>query len=253
MYETDLLTLKEIAETYNVSASAIAKILKGQNINIKNGNNRVANRYVNSDYFNTDTEGAAYFYGLMLADGCMTGRGSRLSIELKASDRGILDTMRDELNITNPVATIINSKKNSSSLSFTVDGIYRSFVELSYTSQKSTKEVAPERFINSRHFWRGMIDGDGSISKIGCKGSKVYLCGSKKICEQFLSYCKSVNPSISTSVVLMKGSLYRVNITGIKAATILNELYSNAEFKLERKFTNAEGVINKYPEVRHVF
>ena len=255
MYVEQMLTLEEIANRFSMSASGIAKILKSQGVVIENGNTRIANRYAVSDYFERNTEGSAYFYGLMLADGCMTGRGKRLVIELQSDDAPILETMRSELNLPNPVShtTRKNDLTKASQLSFTVDGIYESFTKLGYTAKKSTFEFAPDRFLSNRHFWRGLIDGDGSISKTESKNRRVYLCGSKKLCDQFLTYCQSVNPSINTSTALMKGNLYRVSITGVKAATVLNELYSNSNFKLDRKAYNAERLIEKYPEVRHVF
>jgi DNA-binding transcriptional regulator WhiA len=255
MYVEQKLTLREIAKTFNVSDACVAKIFKQQGVKIENGSNRVANRHVVVDYFEKDTEGAAYFYGLMLADGCMTGRGKRLTIDIQSDDSHILETMKNEINLPNPVAYQIRTStlNKSCQLSFTVDGIYKSFINLGYTTRKSTKEFAPERFLNNRHFWRGLIDGDGSISKPENKNRRVYLCGSKELCDQFLSYCQSINPSIDTRTVLMKGELYRLSITGIKAATILNELYSNSTLFLNRKSENAEKLIEKYPEVKHVF
>lgn len=255
LYETKKKTLEEISEVYSVSPSLVARILKKQDVKIENGNTRLANRYVKSNYFEIGSEGAAYFYGLMLADGCMTGRDKRLVIELQSDDSHILDTMKSELNLPNPVSHTVRKidSTKASQLAFTVDGIYESFTKLGYTTKKSTLEFAPERFLYNRHFWRGMVDGDGSISKVESKNRRVYLCGSKELCDQFLIYCQSVNPSISTQTALMKGNLYRLSITGIKAATVLNELYSDSTFKLYRKAYNAERLIEKYPEVRHVF
>lgn len=228
----------------------VAKVLRKAGVTIQCGNTRLAEQGVIQDYFEKDTEGSAYFYGLLLADGCISDSG-KVTIAFETGDAHIIQNLIDEIRLNSKVS--YSARKDGSGYCqtcFTVKAISDSLTKLGMEPRKSTKEVAPERFLNNRHFWRGLIDGDGHIGK---KATRLYLCGSQTICDQFLEYCKSINPSINTQVVHMKGGLFRTTISGIKAATVLNELYSDCSFKLERKYLVAESTLLRYPEVRHVF
>lgn len=249
IYESGM-NLNSIADRYNVSREAIAKILRKLSVKIQHGHTRKAESGVVLDYFEKDTEGAAYFYGLLLADGCISDRG-KVSIALKTEDSYILQNLKTELKLNSEVRNTMRKDCDKySQLCFTIESISNSLRSLGMEPRKSTKEIAPERFTNNRHFWRGLVDGDGSV---GTTTSRVYLCGSQTLCTQFLEYCKSINPAINTKVTLMKGNLYRTTLAGVKAATILNELYSDCEFKLIRKYEIAEETLSRYPEVRYVF
>lgn len=243
--------LTEISSRYHVSRECVAKNLRKAGVNIRHGLARKAEKGVILDYFENKSEGSSYFYGLLLADGTISDSG-KVNLQLESSDAHIIESLKSELNLNSNVNNFISKDGwKSSSLCFTVKAISESLQNLGLTPRKSTKEFAPDSMSNDKHFWRGVIDGDGSIGKTD--RPKVYLCGSEILCNQFLQYCQSINPSITTKTVLMKGGLYRVTITGIKAATILNELYSNSTFKLERKNQRVLAILDKYPEVRHVF
>lgn len=248
---SDGMTMVGIANHFGLPGyETIAKVIRKAGLTIQCGNTRLAEQGVVQDYFEKDSEGAAYFYGFLLADGCISDRG-KVTIALESGDSYILQKLIDELKLNSKVSfTMRKDCTKYCQTGFTVKSISDSLLKLGMEPRKSTKEIAPDRFINNRHFWRGLVDGDGSIGK---DVSKIYLCGSETICNQFLEYCKSINPSINTKVVLMKGSLYRTTITGVKAATILNELYSDCDFKLTRKSEKAENILLRYPEVRHVF
>lgn len=249
LYECGMI-LSDIGKKYDVTRESIAKNLRKQGVVIQHGSSRKVSVGVNEQYFESDSEGSAYFYGLLLADGCISDLG-KVNIALESSDSYILDSFKEELNLSSTVRHATNKAGSKfSQFCFTNKTISNSLTNLGMLPRKSTKEVAPEKFTENRHFWRGVVDGDGHVGK---KTTRLYLCGSVTICTQFLEYCKSINPSINTQVARMKGDLFRTTISGIKAATILNELYSNCTFKLERKASLAENTLMRYPEVRHVF
>lgn len=240
-------TMKSIAAILGgVSAESVAKTIKKFGIVPENGNTRRANFGAVQDYFENDSEGAAYFAGLLLADGNISTKG-KISIGLQSNDRHILESMKDELGLPTNISDFVRKTgEKSSTLSFNVIGISESLFKLGMFPNKSLKEIAPVRFIENRHFWRGMIDGDGSVGIQTNKSARVYLCGSKEVCSQFLDYCKKIVPEINTEVKVSKGDLHRVSVSGIKAAKVLRVLYGDSEFFLNRKLKKAQEVFEMY-------
>lgn len=51
----------------------------------------------------------------------------------------------------------------------------------------------------NRHFWRGVLEGDGYLSKLG-SCTKMQICGSETLCNQWFSYCKSVVPDMHMTI-----------------------------------------------------
>lgn len=240
------MTLKEIASEYSVSRETIAKIIRKTGVHIVHGSKRLAERGVTTDFFNKDTEEAAYFFGLLLADGNISDRG-KVSIALQSDDAYILQRLVVELNLNSKVRHEVRpTGEKYSQLCFTVKAVSDCLLELGMNPRKSLTEVAPEKFLNNRNFWRGMVDGDGSVQMNKNTSPKVYLCGGFEMCNQFLNYCKLIDPNIDTKVSLSKGSLYRVTICGTKAANILKELYLDSNFHLNRKRDKALSILDKY-------
>ena len=244
LYETGS-TLKAIADHYSVSRECIANNLRIQGIVLQNGSSRRASKGVDLDFFNRESEEAAYYFGLLLSDGNISDRG-KVTIGLQSKDRAILESLVSAAKLNSHVKDVSRSNTDFESvqLCFTVKSLSASLSLLGLTPRKSLKEKAPDRFLFNRHFWRGMVDGDGSIASPN--KARVYLCGGKEICEQFLAYCKVINPTIDTQPALSAGGVWRTSITGSKAASILSELYCESNFKLERKFERAKAILLKY-------
>ena len=84
-----------------------------------------------------------------------------------------------------------------------------------------------------RHYWRGVIDGDGHISKIG-DGIRLY--GSYWMCEGFrnfmikwFGYYHKINRTHKES------KIFQVSTSGIEANKVISFLYSNSTIFLDRK------------------
>lgn len=245
MYETGS-TLKEICTLFEVSRESIAKILRKNSVIIQNGNTRIAERGVKADFFEQDNEQAAYFYGFLLADGNIADSG-KVSICLQSDDSHILESFKSELNLSSAVRhNVRKTGERYSQLCFTNKRIAESLNNLGMFPRKSLSEKAPEKYLNNKHFWRGVIDGDGSISDVPKSTARFYLCGSKEMCKQFLEYCKTIEPSLKCNVNLSAGELYRVTFSGVKASKLLQELYSDCQFSLLRKQDRANKIIGKY-------
>ena len=70
-YLTEKYSSRELGEKYSLSKTTVLKILKRNNIEIKN--KRLVNTELKKDYFKViDTEYKAYFLGFIFADGCVS-------------------------------------------------------------------------------------------------------------------------------------------------------------------------------------
>src|SRR5665213_2464329 len=126
----------------------------------------------NEDVFKRPlSDGAEYWLGLIVTDGCITNRVLRIS--LSGEDQEHIRSLKDFLGggglsvvKANPNAKIMGktvNKKESLYLSVCNQPIVRDLTNLGITSRKSlTVALCPE-FVRSANVWRVVFDGNGTI------------------------------------------------------------------------------------------
>src|ERR1700733_1472510 len=101
--------------------------------------------------------------------------------------------------------------------------------------------IAPE-LTTSRHFWRGVVDGDGSIFILKTGYSSINLVGSQRLLEAFLPFLTERNLSGRMTIRPHK-SIHGFSTAGYLADLIIDELYRNATTALDRKAAAAAPII----------
>lgn len=237
------ITLEEISLEYNVSVWSVRNILKTFGVKTLSKQERKTILGVgnNFEYFRQlDREGPAYFYGLLLSDGNLYK--NNIQIGLQRDDRYILEQLKEELNLldcnVNDSELLVKKTGNVSkvsSLRFMDSRIVESLKDLGFAERKSGKEVLPQELKDNRHFWRGVVDGDGFVSTAFNKLS-TGIIGSKEICEGFLDFCKTHAPNVRAKVRKHKSSdIYLFVVSSGIARSVLDVLYEDSEFFLTRK------------------
>ena len=100
--------------------------------------------------------------------------------------------------------------------------------------------------MKTKDFLRGVIDGDGYIRKKGYEisittGSEIFA---EQLKNSFINLF-NIEPKIYKNSKNRKNTIYNVTILGKeKVKFVLNELYTNADTYLERKYLNAVLVSN---------
>lgn len=230
--------LTSIAKRFETSHTTVASVLRTQGIQFQVQNGLTRFHTYDSRYFQIiDAEEKAYWLGFLTADGCITaGRtkisSQRLTIHLGIRDYDHLMKFKQALQATQIVS------RNEHSCSFT---IYNSelVADLAIhgivprkTLHTSPARVAPEL---ERHYWRGVIDGDGHISK---DGKSLTLVGDYEVVVGFqtfvLTHCPRVKASIFRDL-----NIYTFKVTGTSACKMLEILYGGATVYLERKYERA--------------
>lgn len=239
-----------IAEDLGVGVQAITNRLKDSGVEVINSHVRFLYKDVDENYFSRKDEWSAYTYGLLLSDGCL--HKENVSITLQETDTHILTSIAEKMGIhSRPKLSFRKSganyeTKGVGSISFRHPKLISDLKELGMEERKSTREVAPECFAFDRHFWRGMVDGDGWLTVGKHRGPALGLCGSETICNQFLEFCKTIAGDIKAKVLRRKGNLFAIVLTKNKCLPIARHLYQDAQICLPRKY-------NKYLEFEKFF
>lgn len=190
--------------------------------------------------FAKKTNEALYWVGFLMADGSIIKGGRGISLGLGILDKEQVDKFRNFVNASsktyiykNAASAIIHSKRIAQDLS-----------RYGVVERKSKIAKASNDVCGSRDFWRGVIDGDGSIGTYAT-GDRISLTGSKFLCSQFLEFVQKYDIAIKAHVsnYIHNGS-YEAVINGAAAKAAIKLLYENAKFYLERKMQSAQLIIN---------
>lgn len=198
----------------------------------------------------------AYFYGLLITDGCLTKEGY-IRLVLKSSDSDIIHAFKDYVGTNSKVkdrnvaAEKGGEKKYGVSIfSFKDSLIKERLIILGFESNKSCNEKLPTfDWLNSHHFWRGVIDGDGTVKDNGGICGTISLCGGKELLEGFQNYAEITCGVVARDRVKrdfkIKADFYRVAYHGEDADKILRKLYLDSTLFIDRKKDRAIKIIEK--------
>lgn len=257
MYENGKGT-HSIAKEFGVSADTVHRTLKKNGVTMRPiGHYR---KYpVNHRFFSTiDTEEKAYWLGFLMADGCVTG--NEVKIALAEKDASHLRKFGEAIGSSAPVKIFERTFKMPQGTQHT--GRYAS---INVSSRPMLKDLArvgvvprksliakawqgPENLM--RHFWRGVIDGDGCVEKrkrndrmMGGFEWGVGLVGSEDIVSSFANWCRPICGTRSN--IRKVGNIWQFRVGGFHAPRkIIKELYGGCTVALDRKHEIAVELIN---------
>ena len=227
-----------IGKRYGTSHQVIQSLLAKQGVLLRSNADANRRQTYDAHYFQfIDTEEKAYWLGFLTADGCITpgkkpGQSMRLSLHLALQDYEHLVKLKSALQASQTIST------SERSCSFTIfsSEIAADLVQHGILPKKtfSTKpaQVAPEL---ARHYWRGVIDGDGYISK---DRKQLTLIGDYEVVSGFQAFVLAHCPKVKASI-FRNENIYTFKVTGTAAMQVLEVLYEGATVCLERKYERA--------------
>jgi hypothetical protein len=209
----------------------------------------------NNDIFkNTDNEEDAYWIGFLMADGCVSKNGNTITIGLQSSDRRHLEKFKAFVESSNKIRDCSRVGENkdgkivyySSRFSFNSEDVKKTLSLHGVVPQKSIIARPSDEIVKNKHFWRGMIDGDGSLfTKYYKENNKKYvrldLCGSNCVVSSFISYIKRT--LYISANIYPNGRVFHVRFAGIRAKKIIEHLYKDSTIYLDRKKLLADQYI----------
>jgi DNA invertase Pin-like site-specific DNA recombinase len=203
-------------------------------------------KHLNHEAFDIVNDDTAYWIGFLFADGSVIQqqKGAPLvQLRLSEIDRGQLENFRQFLDSTHAISTSppgnFGGYRSRASVRYVVSSrrLGQRLLELG----RYEGPIAPE-LVTSRHFWRGVVDGDGSIYTLKTGYYGIGLVGSQRLLDAFLGFLRERNLSGRMTVSPHK-SIHGVSTAGHLAELIIDELYRNAATALARKAAAAGPII----------
>ena len=242
----------KLANDFGVDEGTVLHILNNSGVTITDANDKIYyHSNFNHDAFEDMTnEHALYFYGLLLADGCLSknksGNYNRVEITLKEEDKYMLQNLLDYLGSDNSIRKITRFDKRTNktyyanSVNFNDTNIVDRLISYGFSARKSLNEkVPPKHIASSRHFWRGMVDGDGCLSK-DATSFTLSLVGSEDINKAFNEFVESNIDVITKRKIVRQGDIFNLYYSGNDARQVSKLLYENSTIFLCRKKKLAE-------------
>jgi hypothetical protein len=194
---------------------------------------------INDNAFDVITDDAAYWIGMMMADGCVhwtspLKTAKKFSLGLSGKDVEHVQRFRDFLGLDKAVALSVRSTfgdtRNHATISATSDRIIERLEHYGVIPNKTGHESAHPELAFNPHFWRGMVDGDGSIYPNG-----FYLSGPTGLLESLERFCQFYYPDFKIRIYEQPG-VFVGHVRGeLVGKGMLRILYDGAKLALPRK------------------
>lgn len=200
---------------------------------------------VNHNAFATANQDALYWAGFLMADGCISERHSKaIILSLQYRDVDHVNKFKQFISAENNVCKINNSGSVQARIAVTSDRMADDLGKFGVIPRKTYTAKASDMASKSRHFWRGMVDGDGCIMILDRKHRekqelKICLNGTFEICSQFAEYTRAIYQH-NANVLAGNGVAWQIALHAHAAQTVIRHLYTNCRTYLKRKMILAQ-------------
>ncbi len=245
----------QLAFQHEVHTRTIFRTLQRQGVKIRTNtkNNRLAFPLREDAFDNAlADEEASYWVGFLAADGNISGATgeSKVQIALKEADAGHLEKLRTFLGSRHKIGHYLSSPNPLgrrfplAKLVVTSDRLVKSLARFGVCKKKSLIVEAKDGMDQSVWFWRGVIDGDGTIV-LSKKSNGLYanlrLCGSKRLMEQFIDF---VGQRIGTRAKPhLRSGIWQVSLDCTPGMEAVRLFYADAKIALCRKWAVAVRIL----------
>ena len=191
----------------------------------------------------------AYFYGLLLTDGnCHLTTRNRGNITIEISDKDIIEKISKRYyGSVSQRTRNTNFKDNSTSfiwrnsrIEFRSELISYGFID----GNKQYLQKVPNVPYNEIGFWRGVIDGNGSLGfterniPFLCLGTKSLFL--KDSWQEFLLDRFNISKNNNRN---LRDNFYNILVTTENAQKVLFYLYDNSSLRIDRKYDSYLSVM----------
>ena len=195
---------------------------------------------------NLENDFDSYLYGFIVTDGSIqlgTRNRGRVTIEISYRDKDLIEKIHKEFRLKHSIRTRTrdtNFNKEYKSIIFSCYlKEYRDFLFESGMPKedKTNQATIPTKPYNKFAFWRGVIDGDGSIGYTKSNEPFVSLgTKSEELKNEFLKLIKEELNIIKVINRNKRDNIYNITVKNEDAIKLANLLYKDAEIYLDRKY-----------------
>jgi hypothetical protein len=214
---------------------------------------------LNEAVFDIITEESAYWAGFLFADGNISYKNGMavIALHVKETDLLHLEKFRVFVGSSHKVGMYVNKKwgNTSYSLSLRSEKMANKLAEYGIVQRKCfTANI--KRFENDKHFWRGIIDGDGHLGiylrKMPTGAVRalplISLTGNLHVCRQFKAFLENTLALSMPNIVSSKKS-YSFSVSDHRALRAIKLLYDGCSVALERKLVTAIKIMDSFQTV----
>jgi hypothetical protein len=219
----------------------------------RQGNPKVC--HVNHAAFDVRTPETEYWAGFLLADGCIVSHYNRqtiIELGLALKDEGHVQKFRAFVGSDHTIGYqrrggMVGGYRSTGMARLAFPSNYIASVLATYgvVPRKSTRAV-PIGLTGSRDFWRGMVDGDGTVGIMAGDryGGEPYfaLTGSLSVVSAFGEYIHTKVPRFRANPVPQR-NIWHISGTHRIADEVIHDLYANATVSLDRKQAIADRIM----------
>ncbi|MBD2446886.1 hypothetical protein H6G76_06855 [Nostoc sp. FACHB-152] len=196
----------------------------------------------------------AYLFGFIQTDGHLynsTRDRGRLSIEINKQDEHILLAFKNFIpfhsSITERVRTTNFSANQKSVIWRVYDKRFRDYLEMWGLPNGSKSQLIklPSGQFSKVDYFRGLIDGDGSLG-LTAKGFPFLslVTSSSKIAVGYIEFINQVTGKVKTSTRNTRDSVYNIVVYKEDAQILVRHLYYDNCLALSRKLIKASEVLS---------
>jgi len=243
-------TLSDVGSEFGASGATIRQILVDAGVKIRRPGNNRRRHALNENFFeHIDSEEKAYWVGFLLADGCISElkNGNEmfaLSLNLAKIDLMHIEKFRKALGSSHKITEV--KRDGSFVCRINSTKLCKDLIKLNITPRKThtaIPAIVPEHL--RRHYFRGLIDGDGCIAKHpNALGYSLQLAGTKAVVKDFSTWLglggKNVYRIKNTS------SLHFGLYTQQLVINSLEKLYDGTNIYLDRKYERYQKAIQRW-------
>lgn len=217
-----------ISKQFQVSSTRIQQILKVCGVETRKAAEYNRRHSINQAVFDCLAPESEYWIGFLFADGCIT-RQSCLGVGLCKKDLNHLEKLLQFLGSSHKISHYKTSVSFNIACAEVCNALRRH-----WQGTKKPERMVPDYLLDSIHFWRGVVDADGTIG-VYSNCALLSLCGYLEPMLRFKKFAESFQLRSPLSVNHSK-SIYTVQLNGCDAVKVLETLYLDSPVHLQRKY-----------------
>lgn len=245
----------EIAEHVNRHVATVWRVVQKMGVAIRPPEQHHRKDFLKEDVFDTLTPESAYWIGMLMADGCVGATSASFTVTLSLHSRDLDHVLAFRKFLGSVCAVKVHESGGSPMATFVVTSkrLGESLSRYGVVPRKSLIAVARGGVENSRDFWRGVIDGDGSLGIYARKNLELpvpvlsLVSMSREFVEQFSSFLHARGLGGKNKILAYPTpsgrNRYDLRLGGSAAIDAISYLYVDAAVVLARKAKLASRVM----------
>lgn len=199
------------------------------------------------------SEPQSYWLGILLSDGSVATSAPTITLAMKDAEHihKFAAFMETDYKVRSSTAQLNGKTFPYTAITVRDSALCTSLAYYGIVPRKTHTAQVHRSLLDDAHFWRGMIDGDGTFNYFDrkhevTKALVVQLAGTESICRAFLSFCERLTGRRGQLIHRRVTTAKVAYINGKAAMSVLKHLYEGATVFLDRKMATFKKCVRLY-------